>query len=256
MTSLFNLLLLPLRAPMVLLLVLISTYLGLHWSRPGSLADSELEGLTTLIWSAECVQALVVVVVCTMPDLLLRRVATMMAASRVISLVVTLLLVITGGLYLLHLDVLSNVLILGSAVLLARLDLVRLRVVPPPFVMTVALSVLVLGGVSLGRSLEAHLRPWLGAPAEQASPAVESRESGHPADRPAAQAEPAPPLEPAAEPPAGARYGSADGGRPAVGKTAATRPPLTAPALPSPQPSPAPAEAHARSVVVSPGPSR
>ena len=47
------------------------------------------------------------------------------------------------------LPVLSNVLILSSSVLLARLDLVRLRVVPPPFVMTLILCVLVLGG-SLG----------------------------------------------------------------------------------------------------------
>jgi hypothetical protein len=180
MNSLFSVLLLPLRAPKLLLLLLISVYLGLHWSRPGSSADTNLGSFTTLIWSAECLQALVVVVVCTVPDLLLRRIASMMAASRVLSLVVTLLAVITGGLYLLHLDVLSNVLILSSAVLLARLDLVRLRVITPPFVMTVFLSVLVLGGVNLGRTLEVHLRPMFPA-AESTTPAAERRPESAPA---------------------------------------------------------------------------
>lgn len=171
MGTALSLLLLPLRAPMLLLLLLISTYLGLHWSRPGSWADAGAGGVTELIWSAECLHALLVVVVCTMPDLLLRRVASMMAASRVISLVLTLLLVTIGGLYLLHLDVLSNVLILASSVLLARLDLVRLRVVPPPFVMTLVLSVLVLGGISLGRSLEVRLHRNADLPQEIRAPA-------------------------------------------------------------------------------------
>lgn len=172
MTTLLNLILLPVRAPMVLLLVVVSTYLGLHWSRPGSWADVGAGGITDLIWSAECLQALVVVVVCTLPDLLLQRLSSIMAASRVASLVITLLLVITGGLYMLHLDVLSNVLILASTVLLARLDLVRLRVVTPPFVMTLVLSLLVLGGISLGRSIELHVRPYFPLPQEHAAPAA------------------------------------------------------------------------------------
>ena len=175
MTTALSLLLLPLRAPLLLLLLLISVYLGLHWSRPGSWADAGLSGVTDLIWSAECLQALIVVVVCTMPDLLLRRLSAIMAASRVASLVITLLLVVTGGLYLLHLEVLSNVLILASSVLLARLDLVRLRVVPPPFVMTLVLSVLVLGGISLGRMLQLQLRPYVTVPRELPVPAQERR---------------------------------------------------------------------------------
>jgi hypothetical protein len=94
-----------------------------------------------------------VVVICTMPLILLRQVSSLMATSRVLSLVMTLLLVTVGGLYLLHLEVLANVLILGSAVMLARLDLVRIQVVPPPLVMAVVFSVLVLGGASFGRVL-------------------------------------------------------------------------------------------------------
>jgi hypothetical protein len=81
-----------------------------------------------------------------------------------------LLLVITGGLYLLHLDVLSNVLILASTVLLARLDLVRIRVLPPPLVLAVMLSLLVLGGAGLGRVLEARYEP-LQAPLARSRPA-------------------------------------------------------------------------------------
>jgi hypothetical protein len=74
-----------------------------------------------------------------------------MAASRVVSLVITLLIVTVGGLYLLHLRVLANVLILASAVLLARLDLARIRVAPPPVVLSVSLTALVLAGAALGR---------------------------------------------------------------------------------------------------------
>ena len=159
MKSILRLMLLPVQAPMLLLLFAVSTYLGMHWSRPITVEASELASLGTLVWSAECLQALVVVVVCTMPDLLLRQISSLMAASRVVSLVVTLLLVITGGLYLLHLDVLSNVLILASTVLLARLDLVRIRVLPPPLLMAALLSLLVLGGAGLGRVLEARYEP-------------------------------------------------------------------------------------------------
>ena len=153
MRSFLRLLMLPLQAPMLLLLLAVSTYLGLHWSRPLVHDETQLDALGTLVWSAECLQAIVVVLICTMPLILLRQVSSLMATSRVLSLVVTLLLVTVGGLYLLHLDVLANVLILGAAVMLARLDLVRIQVVPPPLVMAVVFSVLVLGGASFGRVL-------------------------------------------------------------------------------------------------------
>jgi len=153
MRSFLRLLMLPLQAPMLLLLLAVSTYLGLHWSRPLVQDETQLDALGTLVWSVECLQALVVVLICTMPLILLRQISSLMATSRVLSLVMTLLLVTVGGLYLLHLEVLANVLILGSAVMLARLDLVRIQVVPPPLVMAVVFSVLVLGGASFGRVL-------------------------------------------------------------------------------------------------------
>jgi hypothetical protein len=92
-----------------------------------------------------------------MPDLLLQRISNLMAASRVMSLVISLLIVTVGGLYLLHLAVLANVLILGSTVLLARLDLARVRVAPPPLLLAGGLGVLVLAGAALGRGLASGL---------------------------------------------------------------------------------------------------
>lgn len=242
MTTVVNLILLPLRAPLLLLLLLVSTYLGLHWSQPGSWADAGQGGVTDLIWSAECLQALVVVVVCTMPDLLLRRISSIMATSRVASLVITLLLVVTGGLYLLHLEVLSNVLILSSSVLLARLDLVRLRVVPPPFVMTLVLTVLVLGGISLGRVIELQIRPLMGGPEPTRAPAAEIRRAPAALSRNGLRAPSAMPAEPS-----NAERQTSRGSQSAPAATDRQQVPSGTPrepdrAIPHVQPSPVPAD--------------
>ncbi len=155
MTSLLRLVTLPLRAPMLLVLVAVSVYEGLRWAGPAPSPEAGLFGLPAVVWSLDCLHAVVVVLVCTMPDLLLQRVSNLMAASRVMSLVITLLIVTVGGLYLLHLNVLSNVLILASAVLLARLDLARIRVNPPPLRQALALVVVVLVSASIGRLVAA-----------------------------------------------------------------------------------------------------
>ena len=170
-----GLLLLPLRAPMLLLLLLISVYLGLNSLDSASAATPAASDLAALTWGAECLQAILVVVVCTIPDLLLRQVSSLMASSRVISLVISLLLVTMLGLSLLHLEVLSVVLILGSAVLLARLDLVRIRVVPPPVLLTVSLCLLVVAGLWVGRWIGPRFqRPASagGAPISRVAPGV------------------------------------------------------------------------------------
>ena len=143
--ALLRLVVLPLRAPLLLLLLAVAVYEGIHWT--GSATQ------LSVAWVLECLEAVLVVLVCTMPELLLQQVSSAMAASRVVSLVVILLLVTVGGLYLLHLQELTNVMILASAVLLARLDLARIRVSPPPLVLSVALSVLVMAGAALGRWL-------------------------------------------------------------------------------------------------------
>ncbi|MFM7674402.1 MAG: hypothetical protein ACKO5F_02185 [Synechococcus sp.] len=155
MIRLLRLLALPFRAPLLLLLLGVSLYLGMHWSLSLPELSERFASPTRLIWLVECLHALVVVVICTMPDILLVRLSQLMAASRVLSLVVTLLLVTLAGLYLLHLNVLSNVLILAPAVLLARLDLARIRVVPNSRTTALALSLLVTGGLLTGR--------WLGS---------------------------------------------------------------------------------------------
>ncbi|MFN9694912.1 MAG: hypothetical protein ACK52U_02130 [Synechococcaceae cyanobacterium] len=148
-----GLLLVPLRAPMLLLLLLVSAYLGAHISAEIGMQRSMTATGMPMLWWLEYVQSLIVVVACSIPDLLLRQVSTLMIASRVLSLVITLLLVIMGGLYLLHLNVLANVLILASSVLLARLDLARIRVVNPPLLITALLALIVLGGMTLGHSI-------------------------------------------------------------------------------------------------------
>ena len=149
----FGLLLLPLRAPLLLLLFAIAVYLGVHWGYSDLGRGADRVPVSTLFWSIDCLHAVLVVFICTMPDLLLQKISNLMAASRVVSLVMTLLIVTMGGLYLLHLNVLANVLILASSVLLARLDLLRVQMLPPPWVTAVALSAWVLLGAALGRSL-------------------------------------------------------------------------------------------------------
>ena len=151
--------LLPVRAPMLLLLFGVSTYLGSRWSYT---LDPQIFGTglyRNLLLMVECLQALLVVVVCTIPDILMHQLSTMMAYSRVVSLVGTLLLVIAGGLYLLHLSVFSSVLILACSVLLVRLDLVRADMVPPRTITIFILGLVVMMGISLGwwLALNRHL---------------------------------------------------------------------------------------------------
>ena len=88
-----------------------------------------------------------------MPALLFRQVSMLMASSRVMTLVVTLLVVITGGIYLLKLNVLTDVLILASAVMLARLDLIRIGVLPAAGICLCLMSVVVIGGIVSGTLL-------------------------------------------------------------------------------------------------------
>ncbi|MGC6482510.1 MAG: hypothetical protein ACON4T_02925 [Synechococcus sp.] len=150
---LLRFLLLPFRAPLVLLLFAVATVMGHHWTvvQQQLIHSNRLDA--PVFWIVEVLQALMVVVICTIPDLLLRQISMLMASSRVFSLVVTLLLVITGGLYVLQLTLLADVLILASAVLLARLDLTRIHVVPSPLVMVFWMAVIVLTGIWLGHQL-------------------------------------------------------------------------------------------------------
>ena len=88
-----------------------------------------------------------------MPDLLMRRVSLLMASSRSMNLLVTLLVVIAAGIYLMRLNVLTDVLIIASALLLARLDLFRAGLEATPALSILLLGSLLFGGVVLGYSL-------------------------------------------------------------------------------------------------------
>ena len=110
-----RLLSLPVRAPLLTVLFFVAVLLGNHWQIVQPTFTS-LYGVSAVwFWCFVLLQTQVVVVFCTMPDLLLRQVSLLMASSRVMTLVVTLLVVITGGIYLLKLNVLTDVLILASA---------------------------------------------------------------------------------------------------------------------------------------------
>ena len=150
---LIRLLSLPFRAPMVLVLFAVALILGNHWT----LQQADLVPPTAIayavFWTLELVQVVVVVVVCTLPDLLMRQVSLLMAASRVITLVVSLLLVVTFGLFLMRTNLLANVLILSSAVLLARLDLLRIGLSPPPLLTVLGLGSWILLGIWTGHRL-------------------------------------------------------------------------------------------------------
>jgi len=151
--SILRLLSLPVRAPLLTVLFLVAVVLGNHGQivQPGF---TSLYGVSPAwFWCLVLLQAQVVVVFCTMPDLLLRQVSLLMASSRVMTLVVTLLVVITGGIYLLKLNVLTNVLILASALLLARLDLIRIGVQPAAGICLLVMSLVVISGIFAGTLL-------------------------------------------------------------------------------------------------------
>ena len=94
-----------------------------------------------------------------MPELLMQRISMVMASSRVMTLLVTLFSVIVFGIYLLRLNLLSDLLILASALLLARLDLVRLGVMTSPKHSLLLLGFVLVAGIGLGHCLGTVIAP-------------------------------------------------------------------------------------------------
>ena len=144
---------LPLRAPLLILLFGVSAVMGHQWTllAPRFSASSGLP--LSMLFGLEVVQLLLVLILCTMPDLLMRRISMLMASSRSMTLLVTLLLVVGAGIYLLRLNVLSDMLIIASALLLARLDLVRVGLDATPVTSILLLGSLLFGGVVFGHFL-------------------------------------------------------------------------------------------------------
>ena len=149
-----RLLSLPIRAPLIVVLFAVAVVMGNQWALVAP-AVMQSKGLTSglLLTGFELLQLLVLLVICTMPDLLLRRVSLLMASSRAMTLLVTLLMVIGSALYVMRLNVLSDVLIIASALLLARLDLIRIGIRPTPRLSMLLLGSVLLGGVALGHLL-------------------------------------------------------------------------------------------------------
>ena len=148
--SLFTL---PFRAPLVGALFLVALVMGNHWSVNESTYAQNQSISVGVFWVFQLIQVIAVVVIFTIPDLLMRQVSMLMASSRVISLVVTLLMVIVLGLYVVRLHRLTDVMILASAVLLARLDLIRIGIVPPPLLTIIGFTAVLLSGIGLGWAL-------------------------------------------------------------------------------------------------------
>ena len=148
-----ELLKLPLRAPMISVLFAVAVVMGHQWSMAQMrLLHSSTISLEFLI-AAELFQLVAVLVICTMPELLMQRISMVMASSRVMTLLVTLFSVIVLGIYLLRLNLLSDLLILASALLLARLDLVRLGVMTSPQRSLLLLGFVLVAGIGLGHCL-------------------------------------------------------------------------------------------------------
>ena len=111
---------LPARAPMLILLALISVYLGAHWGLlqediRSSVADQSL--VDEAYWVLSLSQVVIVVSFCTLPELVLRQISLFMAASKALTLVVTLLVVVVGGMYLLYMPGFADLLVLTAALL-------------------------------------------------------------------------------------------------------------------------------------------
>ena len=160
MTSILNWLLLPVRAPMLTLLGAISFCLGAHWGfqqdsiRTAMVGDSLWD---ELFWAFALLQVSVLVFFCTLPDLVFRQISLFMAASKVITLVVTLLLVVLGGMYLLYMPGFVDLLVLAAALLLARLDLVRLNIWPPSWVALLGFTGFIMFFVVYGHAMHLQL---------------------------------------------------------------------------------------------------
>jgi len=163
MNSSFKLLLLPIRAPMITLLGMISFYLGAHWgfqqdAMRGSGVDDSL--VDEAYWIFNLFQVFVVTFFCTLPDLVLRQLSLFMAASKVLTIVVTLLVVVLGGMYLLYWPGFDSILVMACALLLARLDLVKLKVWPPSWLACVGFTSFIMFFISYGHALHLRLHSW------------------------------------------------------------------------------------------------
>ena len=151
--ELLRLLQLPLQVPSLSLLLLVGALLGHHWTLLESSLSPKWGISPDLFWMVSLIQVFAIVLFCTIPSLLLRQLSLLMASSRVVTLVVTLLIVVTIGVYLLHINLLRDVLILASSLMLVRLDLARIGLALPERFVLFLLSTCAYTGLLFGRFL-------------------------------------------------------------------------------------------------------
>ena len=106
---------LPFRAPLVGVLFLVALVMGNHWTVNQSIYAQNQSISVDLFWVIQLIQVI--------------------------------------GLYVMRLHRLTDVMILASAVLLARLDLIRIGIVPPPLLTIVGFTAVLLSGIGIGWAL-------------------------------------------------------------------------------------------------------
>ena len=158
--ALLRLLSLPVRAPFLTLLFCVAVVLGNHWNLVQPLFSNARGISSAMFWSLELLQVFTVVVVCTIPSLVMRQCSLLMAYSRFTTLMVNLLVVVTVGIYVLFLNLLSDLLVLASAVLLARLDIARIGISLRPSTSVLLMAIIVFTGIGLGHLLPNPVQGW------------------------------------------------------------------------------------------------
>ena len=158
--ALLRLLSLPVRAPFLTLLFCVAVVLGNHWNLVQPFFSNARGISPAMFWSLELLQVFTVVVVCTIPSLVMRQFSLLMAYSRFMTLMVNLLVVVTVGIYVLFLNLLSDLLVLASAVLLARLDIARIGISLRPSTSVLLMAIIVFTGIGLGHLLPNPVQAW------------------------------------------------------------------------------------------------
>ncbi|HBP53281.1 MAG TPA: hypothetical protein DD643_02510 [Synechococcus sp. UBA8638] len=156
-----------LRIPTVLLALALLFYFGHIWTLRA--ANTPLFPLNAshsagLYWLFIMAQLQYLVLFCTMPGLVLRRLTMPVTTSRFASLLVGFPVGLAVAAGLIRLQALGHGLILAAALLLARLDLMEADLYPAPvraWLITNLLSLLMVG---LGAGLGSRL-PWVHPPA-------------------------------------------------------------------------------------------
>ena len=158
--ALLRLLSLPVRAPFLTLLFCVAVVVGNHGHLVQPLFSNARGISPAMFWSLELLQVFTVVVVCTIPSLVMRQFSLLMAYSRFMTLMVNLLVVVTVGIYVLFLNLLSDLLVLASAVLLARLDIARIGISLRPSTSVLLMAIIVFTGIGLGHVLPNPVQGW------------------------------------------------------------------------------------------------